>query len=400
MGCCGTASIVNFEVDIGKRDTFIKDFFNKKFNYEDDQRTSTFIKSQKKKMKISKNSIYIEQDLIVTIKTDNPNTYSDCFWFLLDENVNELKSKQIFVDDQKVDDTKFEIDGKNIKIEYKDMYNGEIRKIKIIQEIEKSLINYQFQKLLLNDKNIPVQFLIYTEDNIKIDDVTNENYKFNKELNLAYFEGKTTNETALGHGYIYYSKIVNFQIYKFIPEYIKKEDEIITTKQNSSGARVINVLAIYKKVIITDEGQDIDELFKFKLTNYDPGTFSTDISHGLMKNTKFEVNLVELNGKKADYTEGDSTITINNVGIFNNQFGEIHVKYKYFTNEEKNIVRQESIITSNAKDTYCKLILKIPDKYVYLSNKDIFQKDPKNNGIYFLTVYQKMKKYLNYSNCL
>ena len=383
MGCCGTASIVNFEVDIGKRDTFIKDFFNKKFNYEDDQRTSTFIKSQKKKMKISKNSIYIEQDLIVTIKTDNPNTYSDCFWFLLDENVNELKSKQIFVDDQKVDDTKFEIDGKNIKIEYKDMYNGEIRKIKIIQEIEKSLINYQFQKLLLNDKNIPVQFLIYTEDNIKIDDVTNENYKFNKELNVAYFEGKTTNETSLGHGYVYYSKIVNFQIYKFIPEYIKKEDEIIATKQNSSGARVINVLAIYKKVIITDEGQDIDELFKFKLTNYDPGTFSTDISHGLMKNTKFEVNLVELNGKKADYTEGDSTITINNVGIFNNQFGEIHVKYKYFTNEEKNIVRQESIITSNAKDTYCKLILKIPDKYVYLSNKDIFQKDPKNNGIYF-----------------
>ena len=139
-------------------------------------------------MIISKNSIYIEQDLIVTIKTDNPNTYSDCYWFLLDENVNELKSKQIFVDDEKVDDSKFETDGKNIKIEYKDMYNGEIRKIKIIQEIEKNLINYQFQKLLLNEKNMPVQFLIYTEDNIKIYDVTNENYKFNKELNVAYFE--------------------------------------------------------------------------------------------------------------------------------------------------------------------------------------------------------------------
>ena len=64
-----------------------------------------------------------------------------------------------------------------------------------------------------------------------------------------------------------YSKYINFQIYKVIPEYIEKEDEIITVKQNSSGPREINVLAIYKKVIITDEGQDIDELFKFKLTN-------------------------------------------------------------------------------------------------------------------------------------
>ena len=261
-------------------------------------------------MIISKNSIHIEQDLIVTIKTDNPRTYSDCYWFLLDDNVNDLKSKQIFVDDEKVDDSKFEIDGKNIKIEYKDIFNGEIRKIKIIQEIEKNLINYQFQKLLLNEINMPVQFLIYAEDNIKIDDITNENYKFNKELNMAYFEGKTTNETTSGHGYIYYSKYVNFQIYKFIPEYIKIEDEIITNKQNRSGAREINVLAIYKRVIITDNGQDIDELFKFKLSNYDPGTFSTNISHGLMKDTKFDVNLVELNGKKADYTKGESSITI------------------------------------------------------------------------------------------
>lgn len=382
MGCCGNTSTVKFEVDIGKRDTFIKDFFNKKFNEEEEQRTGTFIKSQKKKMIISKNSIHIEQDLIITIKTDNPRTYSDCYWFLLDDNVKDLKSKQIFVDDEKVDDSRFEIDGKNIKIEYKDIFNGEIRKIKIIQEIEKNLINYQFQKLLLNEINMPVQFLIYAEDNIKIDDITNENYKFNKELNMAYFEGKTTNETTSGHGYIYYSKYVNFQIYKFIPEYIKIEDEIITNKQNRSGAREINVLAIYKKVIITDNGQDIDELFKFKLSNYGPGTFSTNISHGLMKNTKFDVNLVELNGKKVDYTKGESTITINNFGAFNNQFGEIHVKYKYFTNEEKNIIRQESIITANAKNTYCKLILEIPSKYVYLSNKDIFQKDPKNNNLY------------------
>jgi len=385
MGCCGNTNI-------DKRNEFIKEFFEKKFNEENDQRTGTFTKSQKKKMIISNNSIKIEQDLIVTIKTDNPRGYSDCYWFLLDQNANELKSKQIFVDDVKVDDSKFETDGKNIKIEYKDMFNGEIRKIKIIQEIENILVNYQFQKLLLNEINMPVKFLIYTEDNIKIDDITNKNYKFNKELNFAYFEGKTTDETSSGHGYIYYSKKINFQIYKYIPEYKEKENEIIATKQGSSGASVINVLAIYKKVIITDEGQDIDEIFIFKLTNYGPGTFSSNISHGLMKDTKFDVNLVELNGKKVDYTKNESTITINNLGAFNNQLGEIHVKYKYFTNEDKNIVRQESIITANAKDTYCKLILEIPNKYVYLSNKDLFQKDPNNNNIYSFNGISKDEK--------
>ena len=385
MGCCGNTNI-------GKRNEFIKGFFQKKFNDGEDQRTGTFIINQKKKMIISNNSVKIEQDFIVTIKTDNPRSYSDCYWFLLDQNANELKSKQIFVDDIKVDDSKFETDGKNIKIEYKEMFNGEIRKIKVIQEIENILINYQFQKLILNEINMPVQFLIYTEGDIKMDDITNKNYKFNKELNLAYFEGKTTNETSSGHGWVYYSKKINFQIYKYIPEYKEKEEEIIATKQNNSGARVINVLAIYKKVIITDEGQDIDEIFIFKLTNYDPGTFSSNISHGLMKDTKFDVNLVELNGKKVDYTKNESTITINNLGAFNNQLGEIHVKYKYFTNEDKNLVRQESIITANAKDTYCKLILEIPNKYVYLSNKDIFQKDPNNNNMYYFNGISKDEK--------
>ena len=60
MGCCGNTSTVKFEVDIGKRDSFIRDFFKKKFKEEEEQRTGTFIKSQKKKMIISKNSIHID----------------------------------------------------------------------------------------------------------------------------------------------------------------------------------------------------------------------------------------------------------------------------------------------------------------------------------------------------
>ena len=383
MGCCANTSKVKFEVDIGKRNEFITDFLNANFNEEEDQRTGIFIKNHRKKMIISKNSVKIEQELIVTTKFDNQNTYSDSFWILLDKNPSELKSKEIYVDDEKVDDSKFETNGSNIKIEYKGIFNGETRKIKIFQEIEKNFNDYENQSLILNKIGTPVRFLIYTEDNIKIDDITNENYVFNRDLNLAYFEGKTTKETTSSHGYVHYSKTINFQIYKFIPEYKKFEDEILTIKQNTSKEDEVSFLAIYKKIIITDYGQDIEEIYKFKLSNFEPGVFLPTISHGLLKETKHEIYFVELNGKKADYTDAESLITINNFGARNNQFGEIHIKYKYFTNEVKNILRQENIITGNTRNTYCKIILEIPNKYVFLSSNDIFQKDHKNNNIYF-----------------
>ena len=60
MGCCANTSGVKFEVDIGKRNAFIRDFFDKKFTEEEDQRTGVFIKNIKKKMIISKNSVKIE----------------------------------------------------------------------------------------------------------------------------------------------------------------------------------------------------------------------------------------------------------------------------------------------------------------------------------------------------
>ena len=384
MGCCTTNSRLKFEVDISKRNEFIKDFFNQTFKEEEDKRTGLFIKNLKKIMTISKNSIKIEQELIITAKIDDPNSFYNTFWLLLDKKVNELKSKEIYVDDEKVDDSKFEIDGNNIKIEYKNIFNGESRKIKVIQEIENNLNDYGNQSLILNKIDTPVKFLIYAESDIKIDDITNENYVFNKDLNLAYFEGRTTKETTSSHGWIYYSKIINFQIYKFIPEYKKYEDDLITIKQNESeDGGEVNILAIYKKIVITDYGQDIEELYKFKLSNYKPGVFLPSISHGLLKDTKHEVYFVELNGKKADYTDAESLITINNFGARNNQFGEIHLKYKYLTNEEKNILRQEHVIISKTRNTYCKVIVELPDRYAFLSSKDVFQKDKKSNNIYF-----------------
>ena len=383
MGCCGATSNNNFVIDIAKRDKFINDFFKKKFeSNEPETRAGIFIKKQKKKMYISKDSIKIDSEIILMLKSDDPTTYSDNFWILMDGMVKDLKSKEILIDDKKVDDSNFEINNYNIKIKYDKIFNNQTRKINIIQEIEKPLLNYDFHKLILKYSSL-VQFLIYSSDSILIDDITNTKFILDKELNLAYFEGKLTNDTKIvEHGYINYSRQIYYQIYKYIPEFIKKEEEIITNKYNNEEKKIV-FLAKYKKINITDYGQDVEEIIKIKFINYPGGTWCTAISYGLMIDKKSEVELVELNGKKTDYSNENFSIKINNINASNNQFAEIHLKYKYFTNEDKLILRQESFLTGNTKNTYCNIILEIPDKYVVLSSKNIFQKNLKKNNQYF-----------------
>ena len=102
-----------------------------------------------------------------------------------------------------------------------------------------------------------------------------------------------------------------------------------------------------------------------------------------MIDTKYDVDLVELNGMKTEYTKEGASIKINNFGALNNQFAEIHMKYKYITNEDKSLLRQESIITTKTKNAFCNIILVIPDNYIVLSSKEIFQKNPKKYNEYF-----------------
>ena len=102
-----------------------------------------------------------------------------------------------------------------------------------------------------------------------------------------------------------------------------------------------------------------------------------------MIDTKFDIDLVELNGRKTEYKKEGSSIQITNFGALNNQFAEFHFKYKYYSNKDKSILRQENIITQKTKDTYCKILLKFPDNYAVFSSRDIFQKNPKKNNIYY-----------------
>ncbi len=182
-------------------------------------------------------------------------------------------------------------------------------------------------------------------------------------------------------GYVYFSKSINYEIYKYLPNFKSKESEIIKEK-DSTKEKIRNFLGRYKYVKITDEGQEVEELFKCKMSNYPVDVYASTLSIGLMLNTEFNVDYLKLNGKNVEYEKGDAEIIINNFGAFNNQFVEVHLKYKYFTNKEKKVYRQESILTNNLKDTYFKCIVEIPNKYVCLCSNEIFMKDPAKPNFY------------------
>ena len=201
---------------IKKRDEFIDDFFSKNNELKPlDKINSIFITNLNKKMKISLDSIIVEENLILKANLVDPNNYYDSFWMILDRKNDDFISKEIFIDEIKVDSSKFEVKDYSIKLEFEKIFNKQIRKIGIIQKIKNQFNNYNSELLILPKAGIETKFLIYLDDNLNLDDITNKNYVINKELNLAYFEGITTKETEMNHGNINYSEKINFQITKY-----------------------------------------------------------------------------------------------------------------------------------------------------------------------------------------
>ena len=68
--------------------------------------------------------------------------------------------------------------------------------------------------------------------------------------------------------------------------------------------------------------------------------------------SKYEINSVELNGQKEEFSVLDCNINITNFGAFNNHFGEHHYNNNYSSKNNNETLRQESIITNNIKNTY------------------------------------------------
>ena len=362
-----------------KQNKFIEQLFSKELKPNvEENRKSIFIKFQKKKIKIIKDLIQVEDEITLTTRT-GPNNYNDTFWYLINEQLNKIKSREIYIDGKKVDDSNFEIDGKNIQFQFEPLFNEQTRNIKIIYEYPYENPNYIPVALYFKDSDIVAQVVIYTDNDYQIDDVSNNKYTFEKDLNIVYFEGKTTKDIKGIHGYVHCSKKINYQIYQKIPKFKENEENIIRNKKRNGKGNLI-ILGIYKNVKITDYGQEIEEINKIIALNIDQGHFYPTYSQGLMKDIKFEVDLVTLNGKNVEYVKGDSSIVIKNLGIYNNQSAEIHLKYKYFTNSDKHVYRQENIITDNIKHSYCNLNIEIPEKYALLATDGIYKKDPARNN--------------------
>jgi hypothetical protein len=221
----------------------------------------------------------LNQNKIVTITTNFDEIIlfskgeslqkSYSYTYLMDYEVNKFKSKEIFIDGNKVDDTNFEIKKNEycITIPNKEIINNDRRKIKIIQEFKNEFSYYSLYDIYLRKEGVLTSFLIKGDADIQFDDVTNKNFKVYKSMNIAYFEGKTSKEIIDISGYLLYSKKYNYQIYRYIPEFRNEENETIKLKE-SNYKIAINILARYKKVVITDYGQEIEDIYKIKLSNY------------------------------------------------------------------------------------------------------------------------------------
>ena len=393
-------TIQNQKEKILKLSEELEDYKNKLKLKEKDTRNGIFIVRQNKTIIISNNSIKIEDEIVITIKAE-PLQYSDSYFFLIDYEVDKLKSRETYIEDNKVDDSKFEIsNNKYKKIEFERIYNGQTKKIKVIYEFSNEFSNYSYYSFILREIDVLSNIMIKGSEDIQIDDVTNKNFKISKGQNYVYFEGKTTNEIIVNSCFVIFSRKVNYQIYNYIPEFKNQETDIINNKEKNNEI-TLNILARYKEVIFTNYGQDIEDIYKFKISNYPSKMFLSNLKYPLLLDTKFEIDLVELNGQKVEYSVENSSIIINNFGAFNNQFGEVHFKYKYLEKNEEEVFRQEYVITSDIKNSYCKLIIKIPDNYVVVGTNDIFQKSLTNNNEYIfkgISKEEKLKEFIKFSN--
>ena len=368
-----------------KQNEFIDNFFAKNFRFDGiSKKNDIFITILNKKMRISKDLITVEEDFILKVNSDYSYNYYNNFFKRLDAKIDNIISKEIYIDDKKVDDSSFDIKDYFIHLKFDKTFNSQTRKVRIIQKIKKQFDDYSTQSLILDKEGMAVRYLIYLDEDLNLDDISNKDYIIKKELNLVYFKGITTNKTENIHGYLNYSKKINFIIYKYIPDLSEDIIQNIIKNKESNKKHIFYCIAKYIKILITEYGQDIEEIILKKVSNYGPGEYLTYFSIGLYKDIKKEIDIAEINGKPYTYEIIDDSIKFDNIQCYNNQFMEIHLKYKYYTNENKNIYRQENILLSSLKNSFCKSIVQIPDNYIVISTDNIFKKSQeiKNRYIY------------------
>lgn len=72
---------------------------------------------------------------------------------------------------------------------------------------------------------------------------------------------------------------------------------IIINKEINNESK-LNIITKYKKIVMREYGQEIEEIDFRKVSNYPSEKYLSWHSIGLYKNIKNEIDLVEINGKK------------------------------------------------------------------------------------------------------
>ena len=117
-------NLINNQLVYNQKNDFINNFFNKNLEINGiEKNNSIFIQSLNKKMIISKDSLNIEEDLILKVNLDTKNSFYKNFSILLDDKVNNILSKEIYIDDIRVDDSRFKVNDYSIKLEFENTYD-------------------------------------------------------------------------------------------------------------------------------------------------------------------------------------------------------------------------------------------------------------------------------------
>ena len=375
-------NIENINDIISKQNNFISNFFKDKIpdNIPNpNSKSGIFMKNRKKLIKISSKKLEINDEFILTVINTGERYYYHKFHYNLDsKNSDKINIK---IDNKIINVEEFEKNEKMIKLEFEKLYNGQSLDIKINYEYENEN-NKDYFSLSLHMKSIGyTKFLIYAIDNIKIDKITNNSFVFENNLNLCYFEGKIDEKI---NGAVYFSRKFYFEIYDYIPEFKEKEEEIIKNKEKNKKAKR-NILSRYKLMEICDDGSIIEDIYKFKISNYKNDIYMKSFTYTFIKNTEFKIEFFKLNGKEIKYAKFNDYIKIEPFGAYDNQYAEIHIKYKYKYNKINDFYRQESFHSRNSKDTYVNYLIKFPQKYICIKTNEIFTKDIlfNNNQLYY-----------------
>ena len=90
-----------------------------------------------------------------------PLQYTETYSYTMESEVDKLKSKEVFIDNKKINDNEYEIiNNRYIKLHFEKTFNNEKRIIKVIQVIPHEFQFYSYYDLNLTHNNVLTEYTL------------------------------------------------------------------------------------------------------------------------------------------------------------------------------------------------------------------------------------------------